>query len=60
MHLTEVALGNTVQMVDFDLDKSKHNLEKRGVRVVMPLPLLQTAFLILALQGQLRLRREQK
>ena len=58
MHLTEVALGDTVQMVDFDLDMSKHNLEKQGVRVLMPLPLLRTAFLTLSLQGQLSLRRE--
>lgn len=33
--------------------KPEHEFKKRGVRVCMPLPLLQAAFLILALQGQL-------
>ena len=53
MLLTNVVLGYTVRQVGFDVVLPKHKLEQQGV--FMPLILLQAAFLLLALQGQLSL-----
>ena len=53
MHLTDVVLGSTERPVGFDDMLLEHKLENQGV--IMPLPLLQAAVLLLALQDQLSL-----
>ena len=58
MHLTNVVLGCTERQVGFDVVLPKNKLEQQ--KVVKPLMLLQAAFLLLALQGQLRLTSELK
>ena len=55
MPLTKGQLGSTVRPVGFDLVLLEHMLEKQGVRVFLPLQLLQAAILYLALQGGLSL-----